>query len=546
MKGTDPCVLMTRKTTMSYLPSSRLYERDPEPTPEAAAPKAASVVAAPTPAAPAAVMSYPAAPKPAPPAPRPATMLPKEWLVASAPVLRVEASVPPPVFASPAAESPVVVVAPRTKETVTRPASAGPTSSADEPPARKRNIFHKAHKVVLRHLDRAKTKAHEQSEPDLLWFAVMVTGSLCMGLMIWGAYSALPRFGNVRAPLRADASTSKLKVSNNVPVRWVHESGSIQPQGHVPPLVPPLVPPVAPTVVPHESPLHGIPVSTPPPHHEPWQPSGLPEVRERVAPIHVEPPLTSLPERKDPAIFVANPGETPMIRTWKKLAESSMLLTAFTAASANNLLAGLPAQVPIDYSKQIEELTKSVKALSDQVGNLKLDDKLNAVKTELNEKISKIKLDAPKTDNSNEFLLLANRLEQMEKLINQMIKNPAAPNPGQALAGNVNLDEIKSKLGSIEQAILRLQPSEKRIALSAPDLPVTKTGTSHVIFVNLYNQDLWLWVNQKQHRAPANSTLTLDNITAGPATIEVRSPEGIFHKSNPTLVANETFTLTAR
>jgi len=303
-----------------------------------------------------------------------------------------------------------------------------------------------------------------------------------------------------------------------------------------------------------------VPVSVPPPPphgskiHEPRMDAGWPEF-EHHQPAPVERPLDPLPERKDPVIFVhANMGETPMIRNWKKLAETSFLLAAFTTAPANNLLAQIsPDRVQVDYSKQISELTKAVQGLSDQVTGMKLDDKLSAVKNELNDKISKIKIEAPRADNGNEFLLLANRLEQMEKLITQMMRNPVAaapvaPSAPTTIAGG-NLDEIKAKLGNIEQAILRLQPSKERIALAAPTpepTVVNKPAASLVIFVNLYNQDLTLFVNQKPHRAPANSTLTLDSIPAGPTTIEVRSPDGVFHKSNPTLVANETFTLTAR
>src|SRR5262249_44722818 len=146
-----------------------------------------------------------------------------------------------------------------------------------------------------------------------------------------------------------------------------------------------------------------------------------------------------------------------------------------------------------------------------------------------------------KTDNSTEFALLGARIEQLEKVIDRLIKNPGialAPAVG-APAAPSNLEEIKKQLGSIEQAILRLQPADKRIALSPPQEGVNAKA---VILVNLYSQDLWLWVNQKSYRVPAGTTLTLDNIPVGPATIEVRSPEGIFHRANPTLLATETFT----
>lgn len=476
--------------------------------------------------------------------PPPAYLGAKEWLVAPAPVLHVERPAP--------AREPLAPPAPI--ETVTISTSSLPVDE-EVRPGRKRNIFRNAQKVVLRHLEKAKSRKSVAEDPDMLWFVVMVTGSICMGLMIWGAYSALPRFGNAHIPLRAGGPTSTLKVSSDVPVRWVRESGSVHLQPYHPPAshgVPPLVPPVAPPIEHHHPPTPIQPISVPPPPHEPrFNETKLPDPDFHPAPV--ERPLDPLPERKDPVIFVhANLGETPMIRTWKKLAETSFLLAAFSTAPINSAIGQIPDRVQIDYSKQIADLTKAVQALSDQVTAIKLDEKLTSVKTELNDKIAKIKVEAPRQDNSNEFLLLANRLEQMEKLLGQLMKNPIAVAPAPAPApvmANANLDDIKFKLGNIEQAILKLQPSEKRIALAPPSPEpaiVNKAPTSHVIFVNLYNQDLWLWINQKQHRAPANSTLTLDNIPAGPATIEVRSPDGVFHKSNPTLVANETFTLTAR
>lgn len=505
---------------MSYLPSSRLYEREQEPVEapvEAPKPKpareplttiVAQTVVAPhveapeimpavVPQATEPVVHELATPKPTP------IVGPKEWLVAPPPMLHVDIPKEAP--------EPTAVQT----ETVTSPA---PSAPEEQRPGRKRNLFHKARRVVLRHIDRAKNGKPIEGDPDVLWFAVMTAGSLCMGLMIWGAYSALPRFG-MAAPLRAGGATPTLKVTSDVVpvVRWGHDANQIAPHpaSHQAPPPPPQVH-VEPKVSAH--PMLAVPDFPPP----------------------VERPLEPLPERKDPAIFVhANLGETPMIRTWKKLAETSFLLASMSMPTAN-LFAGGQDKAQPDYSKQIADLTKAVQNLSEQVNALKLDDKLGAVKSELNEKISKIKID--KADNSVEVML---RLEQLEKMIDRLIKNPgiaAAPAIGSPAAAN--LDDIKNKLTNIEQAILNLRPADKRIALSPP---TQEAGNAKaVILVNLYSQDLWLWVNQKSYRVPAGTTLTLDNIPVGPATIEVRSPEGIFHRANPTLLATETFTLTAR
>jgi hypothetical protein len=511
---------------MSYLPSSRLYEREPEAKPVEA-------VATEPPAA---------APKPAKPTLRRATMLPKEWLVAPTAALQVEPATLAP--------DPVVVIA-APEETVTTPATTA--ASNDEGPARKRNLFHQAQKVVLRHLDRAKKKIPQEPEPDLLWFAVMALGSVCMGLMVWGAYSALPRVGN--GPLRKEASIHRLKASSDVPGHWPREAIQTQYQTHVPQTPPlavpappvsqgpahPAPPPAPPVAVP------GIPVAALPAPHEPTFVER--RVPEPARPALPEPPLEPLPERpKDPPVLHANLGDSPMIRTWHELAKASFLLTAFSAASANHLLAeGQGA----DTAKQIEELNKTVKALSDHVKDLKFEQKLADLKTELNQNIAKIKTDAPKLDNKA-FDEIHTRLDDLERLINRIAKAapgaiPAAPAAAQA---NANLDGLYNKLDSIEKAILRLQPTEK-ISLSPPLSPplepaIAKPATSHVILVNFYDEDLWLWVNQKPHRVPAGKSTTVNNVPAGPTTIEVRSPEAIFYKVNPVLAPNETITLTAK
>src|SRR5262249_23568214 len=121
------------------------------------------------------------------------------------------------------------------------------------------------------------------------------------------------------------------------------------------------------------------------------------------APAPLEKPLAPLPERKEPVVFLtANLGETPMIRTWNEIAKASVMLTAFVAAPANNLLAGVPEQPVIDYSKrfedinkQIEELAKAVKLQNDLISGLKLDERFKAVEAKVDEKISKIKIEAP-------------------------------------------------------------------------------------------------------------------------------------------------------
>src|SRR5436853_2538653 len=140
--------------TMSYLPSSRLYEREVEPVNEPAptverkarttviAPAAEPVAApAPAPVADVPVVTVPASPP-----------HPKEWLVAPPPMLHVEA--------------------PKTESAKTETVTTPPSPPLEENrPGRKRNIFHKARRVVQRHIDRAKNGKPIEGDPDILGFA---------------------------------------------------------------------------------------------------------------------------------------------------------------------------------------------------------------------------------------------------------------------------------------------------------------------------------------------------------------------------------------
>ena len=116
-----------------------------------------------------------------------------------------------------------------------------------------------------------------------------------------------------------------------------------------------------------------------------------------------------------------------------------------------------------------------------------------------------------------------------------------------APASSARLDEIKSELGSIKDAILKLRPTD-RLAMSPPDLPAPSVPakTARIVFVNLYNKDLYLWVNDKKHRVDAQKTITVEGVASGATNIEVKSQDAVYHRVSPNLVANETYTLTAR
>ena len=308
------------------------------------------------------------------------------------------------------------------------------------------------------------------------------------------------------------------------------------------------------------------------PMHLPPPPVDLPRRIVEPPPVHnprsefVPPPtipaptmertLDALPRRVDPAVFVkANLGDTPMIRTWDNLAKYSMMLTALavvpTMPNIPQVAAVQPAPMPVpgvDYSKQIEQLTQAVNRLTGDVNRLKdIDDKLEAMRTDVSKQIAKIKVE-PHDDSE-----LKLQLASIQKTLKFLLENPQAvpAAPGVAAApspvNSARLDEIKSELGSIKDAILKLRPND-RVALSPPDLPAPAipAKTARIVFVNLYDKDLFLWVNDKKHPVSAQKTITVEGVAPGTATIEVKSQDAVYHTVRPNLVANETYTLTAR
>ena len=518
-----------------------------------------------------------------PPAPTPAPVLssampplhavkgPKDWLVASPPEFRVEEhaeprrihveeSVPEPV--------PELVPVPRVEERheprheprhEERPEprreprhepkpvhAARPEHETRPAPKAKRHLLHRAHRTVMRHLRRDKSQPPEPGDKELLWLGASALGSVCVGLMIWGAYSMMPRPG-YGGGLRAELTSPKFKVVN----------GEYGPGRYEPVRAPRIETPI----------LTGLPgpVRLPPPPPEPPRrivdtpQVHFPPPEPRIPPIQVERALDALPRRLDPAIFVkANLGDTPMIRTWDNLAKYSMMLTAMAAVPAMPIMPQAfaqpmpqvlqpPPQAPaVDYSKQIDALTQAVNRLTTDVNRLKdIDDKIDAVRSDVSKQIAKIKVE-PHDDSEIKL-----QLASIQKTLKFLLENPqAAPvaAPGVAAAPSpANTSRIEAELVMIKEAILKLQPSG-RLALSMPgDLtPPTITKTARIVFVNLYDKDLYLWVNDKKHRVDAQKTITVENVTPGAANIEVKSQDAVYHRASPTLAANETYTLTAR
>src|SRR5262245_24886211 len=157
---------------------------------------------------------------------------------------------------------------------------------------------------------------------NTFWYTVLFVGCLALALMAWGAYSALPRSANAEKPLHAEQSVPKLKevVGTGEPplaeTVQIAASPTPRPTEAEPPLLFEKVDLPAPPVI-NDVPAPPLPVLPVPVKIE------LPKVAIPPA----APPLLEIGQLEKPAIFLdrANPGETPMIRTWKTLALYSLL-----------------------------------------------------------------------------------------------------------------------------------------------------------------------------------------------------------------------------
>src|SRR4051812_47405430 len=94
-----------------------------------------------------------------------------------------------------------------------------PSSSAPTPaplPAPAPRSFAMPFKFLRRKKDErprepVEAKPRDPKEPEPIAWYMNVAGSLCLGLMCWGAYSALPRTGFPEKNLRSELSVPNLK-----------------------------------------------------------------------------------------------------------------------------------------------------------------------------------------------------------------------------------------------------------------------------------------------------------------------------------------------
>lgn len=303
----------------------------------------------------------------------------------------------------------------------------------------------------------------------------------------------------------------------------------------------PAVPAVAPlpVVFPQAETPTAQPSKVPPPVIEPpvVEIPRLPEPPQLspppVIPVVAMPPMILDVEDATPLVFLpTQTGETPMLNNWKTLAFCSIFTAS--AVAAPPVLAGEKdnKEVLERLDKMEKALKQDFKAVQGEMESIRGD--LKKIKEEelLDQRLKLASSSVKLADLEKTVAKLQSDLELLRKRI--PTEFPVGPD-------RATIEDVKAKLGAIEQAILKLAPTEKRLALSSP------TQIGRVLLVNLYAEELLFVVNQKPYRVAPNTTVALDNIPAGQLGYEVLSATwGQRAKSTTALAANETFTLTAR
>ncbi len=398
------------------------------------------------------------------------------------------------------------------------------------------------------------TEAHASqrlTRQDFVWPAGVLILSVTVSLICWLLYNTLPQMAN--------AGGKHLRLALVSPK--FNGNGEQAPRVHIPELLPepqrdwsPVAvtvrteqPPLLPPTIRHEAtrqlpaepfglPYGDLPLvlgTQPPP--PPW-PEAMPE---EIRPARLTaldfPPVVVQAAARGPLIYRDLPsGDTPMLRNWKTLALYSLLTTTVVVAKT--------APAVADDQVILERIASLQKTINDSTDLMKGEIKsLNEKFDAQHKAIDKIKNNA--TDLG---LSLNKRIEDIERalvLIRDDLNNrkPDSFTDKSAL-DKTGIDDIRAKLGNIEQAILKLQPPSNRVSLSPP---VAASG--RVVLVNLFSEDVLFVVNQVPYRVAPGSNRPIENVIAGNLNYElIAQPWGQVGRNTTRLAANETLTLTAR
>lgn len=252
-------------------------------------------------------------------------------------------------------------------------------------------------------------------------------------------------------------------------------------------------------------------------------------------PFAVEPPPLAMepPACDDDTVLVFSgnhaPGDSPMLRNWKMIDLAGLFAMALASAPAL-------AQQPADNTSDVKAILKRLDAMDTSLAKAFKD--FGKDITDLKKQISDLQGD--QLAERLEVDKLAAKISKLQADLDQLKKGSTDVAKDATPVDKAGMDEIKTRLGQIEQAVLKLQ-APNRIALSPP------AGTGRLMFVNLYSEYLLFTVNGKPYRVEPNRTLPLDNQSAGTFSYEVFSPTyGMLKQTTSVLTPNETLTITAR
>ncbi len=356
---------------------------------------------------------------------------------------------------------------------------------------------------------------------SVFWPVALFLLSVSVSLICWGAYNALPR------PALAGEKDLRQAV---LPPKFNPDSARVPPTKKAEPIAeseptrtakpisaPPLLPalPTPAVLVPELPPADAITLTALEP-----------------------PPLPAQITATNPLVYRESTlGDTPMLRNWKTLA----LCSLFTSAVLVQAPALADEKAVLERIDALQEsMKKSFDGVAKDMGDFKADfKKIRDSISVLEDDGVKQRLDVANTN--AKVKQIEGALEKIRADIETLrLREPTIAKTG---IDKGSVEDIKAKLGSIEQAILRLQPSTSRVAMSPP----TSSATGRVVLVNLYPEELLYLINGKTFRVAPGANVPVDMVPSGTLNYEVISGTwGLRAKNTTTLAPNETFTLTAR
>ncbi len=262
-----------------------------------------------------------------------------------------------------------------------------------------------------------------------------------------------------------------------------------------------------------------------------------------------------------------------MMRTWKTLAMSALLL----AASPTVVPAGGIDPDAKALQKSIDDLRKTLDAMSIKVDKAAAAMSSKDVLAEINrlEKALSVQIDKVKKDlhvdisaireqqlaqklDLQTLKSLPKKVEALEyetNVINDELRKlrkqilAGAPVPGAPAADRAVLDEFHARISRLEKLLEAMQtPSigaERRSFYAPNTAPAPTTGK--VALVNLYSERMTFVVNGADYFVEPGQMLELKNFPAGAVSYEVISPSwGVRRRTMTTLQPTETLSVTAR